>query len=40
MANQTIGRKWSVWMANTVLSKFPELRNRWAYDYTLHHCNY
>lgn len=33
MANQTVGRKWSVWMANTVLGKFPELRNRWAYDY-------
>ncbi len=27
------GRKWSVWMADSVIKKFPELRNRWAYDY-------
>lgn len=33
MAQQVFGRRWSVWMADTVLSKFPELRNRWAYDY-------
>ncbi|MCR5216241.1 MAG: glycoside hydrolase family 88 protein [Lachnospiraceae bacterium] len=33
MAQQIFGRKWSVWMADTVLRKFPELRNRWAYDY-------
>lgn len=33
MAQQVFGRRWSVWMADSVLSKFPELRNRWAYDY-------
>lgn len=33
MAQQVFGRRWSVWMADTVLHKFPELRNRWAYDY-------
>ena len=33
MGKQVFGRRWSVWMADTVLSKFPELRNRWAYDY-------
>ncbi len=33
MVQQVFGRRWSVWMADTVLSKFPELRNRWAYDY-------
>jgi len=33
MGQQVFGRRWSVWMADTVLSKFPELRNRWAYDY-------
>lgn len=33
MAQQVFGRKWSVWMADSVLNKFPELRNRWAYDY-------
>lgn len=33
MEKQIFGRRWSVWMADTVLSKFPELRNRWAYDY-------
>jgi unsaturated rhamnogalacturonyl hydrolase len=33
MENQIFGRQWSVWMADTVLVKFPELRNRWAYDY-------
>lgn len=33
MAQQIFGRRWSVWMADTVCKKFPELRNRWAYDY-------
>ena len=33
MGKQVFGRRWSVWMADTVLYKFPELRNRWAYDY-------
>lgn len=33
MAQQVFGRRWSVWMADSVLNKFPELRNRWAYDY-------
>ncbi len=33
MSKQVFGRRWSVWMADTVLAKFPELRNRWAYDY-------
>ncbi len=33
MAQQIFGRRWSVWMADSVLSKFPQLRNRWAYDY-------
>ncbi len=33
MAQQIFGRRWSVWMADTVLHKFPELRGRWAYDY-------
>lgn len=33
MAQQIFGRRWSVWMADSVLNKFPELRNRWAYDY-------
>ena len=28
-----ITRKWSVWMADSVIDKFPELRKRWAYDY-------
>ena len=30
---QIFGRKWSVWMADSVVKKFPELRDRWAYDY-------
>ena len=33
MAQQIFSRRWSVWMADSVLKKFPELRNRWAYDY-------
>lgn len=33
MSKQVFGRRWSVWMADTVLKKFPQLRNRWAYDY-------
>ncbi len=33
MAQQVFGRRWSVWMADSVLIKFPELRSRWAYDY-------
>jgi len=33
MAQQIFGRKWYVWMADSILIKFPELRNRWAYDY-------
>lgn len=33
MAEQVFGRRWSVWMADTLLLKFPELRRRWAYDY-------
>ncbi len=27
------GRSWAIWMADSVLVKFPKLRNRWAYDY-------
>ncbi len=30
---KTITRKWSLWMADSVIEKFPKLRNRWAYDY-------
>ncbi len=33
MAGQVFGRRWSVWMADTVLSRFPVLDGRWAYDY-------
>lgn len=33
MADQVFGRRWSIWMADTVMKKFPNLRNRWAYDY-------
>lgn len=33
MSKQVFGRRWSVWMADTVINKFPQLRNRWAYDY-------
>lgn len=31
--SQVFGRKWSVWMADSVLQKFPELRKKWSYDY-------
>lgn len=33
MAQQVFGRRWSVWMADTVVTKFPELRNSWSYAY-------
>ena len=33
MADQVFGRRWSVWMADTVLEKFPQLDDRWAYDH-------
>ncbi len=29
----TITRRWSVWMADSAMEKFPKLRKRWAYDY-------
>ena len=30
---QVFGRRWSVWMADTILRKFPELRSSWSYNY-------
>ena len=33
MEKSIFGRRWSVWMADTVLAKFKELRKSWSYDY-------
>jgi len=33
MASQVFGRKWSVWMADSVLNKFPVFKDKWSYDY-------
>lgn len=33
MENRVFRRNWAVWMADTVLCKFPEVKKRWSYDY-------
>ncbi len=33
MADQVFDRKWSIWMADTVLEKFPEFGKHWGYGY-------
>ena len=33
MEEQIFDRSWAIWMANTVLTKFPLLRKSWSYDY-------
>lgn len=31
--DQVFGRRWSVWMADSLLEKFPFLNKKWSYDY-------
>lgn len=31
--DQVFGRRWSVWMADSLLEKFPILNKKWSYDY-------
>ena len=33
MENRVFRRNWAVWMADTVLCKFPDVKKRWSYDY-------
>ena len=33
MSGFAINHRWAQWMADTVLVKFPELKNSWSYDY-------
>lgn len=33
MKDRVFKRKWSVWMADSVIEKFPKLQDKWEYDY-------
>jgi len=33
MSDQVFRRRWSVWIAESLLEKFPELNKKWSYDY-------